>query len=354
MSELGLLELPSALQDELRASWHRYLDLVAPIRPALHGYCRRLTRDLWDAEDLVQDTLERGFGTLGKVHDPVQNPRAYLLRTATHLWIDRLRRRSFESAALEGADAPQGPRTPHPGELRDASRVLLESLAPRERAAILLKEVFDMSLEESAEVLETTVGAVKAALHRARGRLKDEKKAAPRSHPSPRLVDRFVELFNAEDKPGLLELVLDNATVENVGVGYEWTAEQHRSSKSWFNGALGGHPEWPSEWRYEAQRAEHIEFEGEPMIALIRTRRGREAMETVVRLDEYEGQVSRLRSYSFSPETVREVAQAVGMKARTGPYRYPTVAPGVPHPSHPDVSRPGQNESKPQEKESKP
>ena len=72
MSEL---ELPDRLRDDLREAWHRYLDLVTPIRPALHGYCRRLTRNLWDAEDLLQDTLLRAFGTLGRLHDPVRNPR---------------------------------------------------------------------------------------------------------------------------------------------------------------------------------------------------------------------------------------------------------------------------------------
>jgi hypothetical protein len=47
-------ELPGALRDELRAAWHRYLDLVAPLRPALHGVCRRLTGNLWEAEDVYR------------------------------------------------------------------------------------------------------------------------------------------------------------------------------------------------------------------------------------------------------------------------------------------------------------
>ena len=93
-------ELPDALRDELRAAWHRYLDLVAPLRPALHRYCRRLTGNLWDAEDLVQETLLRAFGTLGSLHQRVENPRAYLFRAATNVWIDTLRRRGTEADAL--------------------------------------------------------------------------------------------------------------------------------------------------------------------------------------------------------------------------------------------------------------
>ena len=78
-------------------------------------------------------------------------------------------------------------------------------------------------------MLESTIGAVKAALHRGRARLQTPEPEGDdlRPRPSASLVDRFVELFNAEDKPGLLKLVLDNATVENVGVGMEWGADGH-------------------------------------------------------------------------------------------------------------------------------
>lgn len=323
-------ELQDGLRDDMRAAWHRYLDMLNPIRPALHGYCRRLTRNVWDAEDLVQDTLLKSFGGLSRLHDPVRNPRAYLLRTATNLWIDRLRHREVEAAALAESDPPPPHRTDSAGEVRDAGAALLQRLAPRERAALILKDVFDLSLEESAEVLETTIGAVKAALHRARARLREPEgdAASQRPAPSASLVDRFVELFNAADKPGLLKLVLDNATVENVGIGMEWGAEGHRSPKSWFEGALGGHPEWPDVWRYESQRAERRLYRGEPVMVVLRVRKGREAMEAVMRFEEEDAQVSRMRSYGFCPETVREVGEGLGLRVLTGIYRYPTPALG--------------------------
>ncbi len=326
-------QLTDPLRDELRASWHRFLDLVTSFRPALHAYCRRLAGNLWDGEDLAQDTLLRSFGALALLHDPVRNPRAYVLRTATHLWIDTLRRRESEAAALAETDAPVVASS-QPGAVRDAGQALLQRLAPRERAAVVLKDVFDLSLGESAEVLETTIGAVKAALHRGRTRLREpEPETDPkRPLPSPLLVDRFVELFNAEDKPGLLELVLDNATVENVGVGMEWGAEGHRSPKSWFEGALGGHPEWPAVWRYESRRAERLVFRGEPIVGLLTTRRGKQALEGVIRFQEEEGFVSCMRCYSFSPEITRAVGEELGLPVRTGIYRYPTLAPGVNYP----------------------
>src|SRR5262245_40583038 len=48
--------LTDDLRDETRTAWQRYLDLLTPFRPELHRYCRRLTGNVWDAEDLVQDT----------------------------------------------------------------------------------------------------------------------------------------------------------------------------------------------------------------------------------------------------------------------------------------------------------
>jgi RNA polymerase sigma-70 factor (ECF subfamily) len=295
----------------------------------LHAYCRRLTGDLWDAEDLVQDTLLRAFGTLGRIHDPVRSPRAYLLRTATNLWIDGLRRRARERTVLEESRSDTAEERAPSGELRDAGRRLL-GLAPRERAAVLLKDVFDLDLEESAEVLETTIGAVKAALHRGRERLREPEpsEASRRPVPSVSLVDRFVELFNAGDKSGLLALVLDNAVVENVGIGMEWGREGHRSPKSWFDGALGGHPEWPEWIQFESQRTERALLQGEPVVLHFHTRRGREWLDGVVRLEEEDGRVARMRSYAFCPETMREVGRELGTEVLTGLYRYPTPAPG--------------------------
>ncbi len=67
------IKLPDDMRDLLRASWHRYLDQLQPLRPQLHAYCRRLTRDLWDAEDLVQESPLKAFGMLGRIENPIRN-----------------------------------------------------------------------------------------------------------------------------------------------------------------------------------------------------------------------------------------------------------------------------------------
>jgi RNA polymerase sigma-70 factor (ECF subfamily) len=151
--------LPSEIHDAAKAAWHGYLSLLDPLRPARHRYCRRLTGDLWEAEDLIQDTLLRGFAMLGSVHYEIANPRAYLLRIATNLWIDRQRRRALERAALSDPAAAATPPTADPeraASVRDAGTALLQYLAPQERAAVLLKDVFDLSLEECAQTIGTT------------------------------------------------------------------------------------------------------------------------------------------------------------------------------------------------------
>src|SRR5262249_21246656 len=138
---------------------------------------------------------------------------------------DILRRRETEARTLtvdpETVAAPSSaPETS--SDVRAAGSRLLQRLSPQERAAVVLKEVFDMTLEEIAELLATTTGAVKAALHRGRDRLRErgDESASRRPAPSAELVDRFVERYNAKDVRGLVALMLDGGSGENVGNSY--------------------------------------------------------------------------------------------------------------------------------------
>ena len=71
-----------------------------------------------------------------------------------------------------------------------------------------------------------------------------------------------------------------------------------------------------------------VDVAGEPVALGFTTRRGREALEQVLRFEEQEGQVIRIRTYAFCPETMREIGSVLGLHVRTGLYRYPTPAPG--------------------------
>src|SRR5262245_36263291 len=98
-----------AMQEEAQGAWRRFIDEVAPLRPALFRYCCGLTGNVWDGEDLAQDVLLRVFGNLGKINAPLTQPRAYLIRAATSLWIDRLRRLRLERAHSEAEEAEPAP-----------------------------------------------------------------------------------------------------------------------------------------------------------------------------------------------------------------------------------------------------
>src|SRR5215468_2234476 len=86
------MELSQDFTQEVQQVWQRFLQRTEPLRPELHRYCRALTGSVWDAEDLVQDTLLRAFAKLGEFANPIDNPKAYLFRIASNLWVDRFRR----------------------------------------------------------------------------------------------------------------------------------------------------------------------------------------------------------------------------------------------------------------------
>ncbi len=314
-----------AVQPQVRAPWRRYLDSLAPWRPELHRYCCRLTGNVWDGEDLAQDTLLRVFALLGKIDADLENPRAYLVRTATHLWIDRMRRRDRERAFAEaersGPAPASGRENPARGiEVNEAAGALLARLAPRERAAVLLKDVFDLSLEETASILKTTVGAVKAALHRGRGRLEGAERDQPIASPLPsrELVERFVKALAAKDLAALEAMCSEDVSVELVG-GAE--LETFAGSRSFFEHAhfvlpqlgFGADPRW-----------ETRVYEGEPLVLGFRTLDGAEGLNEVHRLEEADGRIARIRCYCFCPDTLRLLGEHLGLPALRRPYRSPS------------------------------
>jgi RNA polymerase sigma-70 factor (ECF subfamily) len=321
---------PDELRDEMRVAWQRYVDRIAPHRPLLHGYCRRLAGNLWDAEDLVQDTILRGFGQLGLVIREVRDTRAYLVRIATNLWIDQVRRREVRaSEPLRDVAAAGTPGPDRSSDVREAGERLVQRLSPQERAAVLLKDVFEMTLDEIADVLSTTRGAVKAALHHGRERLRepDGSAASKRPRPSPALIDRFIALYEARDAQGLAALMLETGSVENVGEAVQRGAESFQApERNILGGLLRGHAEeWPGDLDWASQRIERRDLDGEPIGCIFIRFRGADHLMAVMRFEEeVEGRVSRLRIYGFCPETMREVAERLGTPVLTGIYRPPT------------------------------
>ncbi len=309
--------MTEAITDEtaraMRRLWFDFLDAVEPARPRLHAYCLRLTGSVFDAEDLVQETLLRAFGAIGQGDltagaCPISNVRAYLGRIATNLWIDSQRRRR-EAAPLNDEISAEGPDetaviTPAAGA------ALFERTAPQERAAVVLKDVFDFTLEEIAATLTTSVGAVKTALHRGRGKLADPRPESAQGRgrtASPELIDLFIAAFNARDLASVTALLSETVVYEARGVGGE------RGHKAiWIDVNIAR----PPEVLWERHRVD-----GEDVaVGVLATQSGRRLLTGVSRLEEAEGRISRHVGYFFCPETLTYVAGQLGMAAANHGY----------------------------------
>jgi RNA polymerase sigma-70 factor (ECF subfamily) len=316
--------LPAAL----RGSWHGFVDTYAPFRSELYRYCRHLTRSPWDAEDLAQDTLSRAFATLGQMGEAPPNPRAWLFRVASNLWLDRMRRLRREGPLDAERDAAVGGDS---RGVREAAGTLLGQLAPRERAAVVLKDVFELSLDEIAEALSTTPGAVKAALHRGRGKLV-EPAPEPQRAPTPVALDAFCAAFNAGDLERLTALLLDTASVEVVGATTQYGPEAARRTVLWgmlFGSArlARGH-DCGIEDRFtqgvlpSAPRVEALLHRGEWLVIHWYEHHDGPAVRAVTRIELDGERVARLHNYFFNPDFIAEVCGELGLPFRSNGYRW--------------------------------
>ncbi|HEU4389373.1 MAG TPA: sigma-70 family RNA polymerase sigma factor [Blastocatellia bacterium] len=305
-------ELSEDLAAEIQQAWQRFLQRTESLRPDLHRFCRALTGSVWDAEDLVQDTLLRSFAKLGEFQNRIDNPRAYLFRIASNLWIDHFRRadphRLQVSAAESISDLPDPDRgNVQSAEVRDAASQILQILPPQERAAVILKDVFEFRAEEIAEMLGTTAGAIKSALHRGREKLAAPRPSRPAAPPSTALLDRFVDAFNARDVERLAALLREDATAEVISVGTSRGRNRIRDSEIYYSLFLEkGEPQ-----------AERYVYDGEPIVVIWYPDpedAAARAVRDVLRFEEAEGRLSRMRFYSFCVETEAEILDALGLR----------------------------------------
>jgi RNA polymerase sigma-70 factor (ECF subfamily) len=311
------------LPDEVKRPWRRFLEEYEPLRPDLYRYCRFLTRTPWDAEDLVQDTLARAFVTLGTMSRPPEKPRAWLFRVASNHWINQAKR-SREEPIRD--DLLEGGANTDRRATREAVGFVVGRLAPQERGAVILKDVFDFSLEEIAETLSTTVGAVKSALHRGRSKLSvaDEPSVAS---VAPAVLDEFCSAFNARDVARLTSLLLDQIVVEFPGSHTEYGVEAARQAL----GALligdlvepcgGVAPEQRHGMVRGQPRFEARMHRGTPIILCWWQHTDGEAVRAFTRVDCDGGGIALLRTYLHSPDAIEELCRELAVPFRTSGYR---------------------------------
>jgi len=198
------------------ARYLAFLETITNLRPALHRYCSRMIGSVLDGEDVVQNALFQAFRKLDSYNDSLPL-KPWLFRIAHNCCIDFLRRREVRrEAEAEVATADVEPLADPVGPaLGPAVEHLVLTLPRMERACVLLKDVFDYSIEETSELLDSSIGGVKAALHRGRMKLASlpAVPAAPRATDPEvrRLLDLYVERFNDRDWDGLRDLISADA-----------------------------------------------------------------------------------------------------------------------------------------------
>ena len=216
-------------------------------RTELRGYCYRMLGSVFDADDAVQETLVKAWQAIDRFEGR-SSLRSWLYRIATNVCLDSLRSRQRRAlpmdlsspvpATTEPVDvlpettwlepAPDGdvlPSTSDPAQqlvLRDSVRLAfvaaLQTLPPRQRAVLVLREVLCWQASEVAELLETSVASVNSALQRARATLTaaglDDTTATGTLDEGTRaLLDRYVALFEAYDIPALVQLLREDASI---------------------------------------------------------------------------------------------------------------------------------------------
>lgn len=206
-------------------------------RGRLFGLGYRMLGSRADAEDIVQEVYLRWHEA---ARARIDNPEAWLVTAATRLSIDRLRRLKTEREAYVGQWLPEPIVTPEPPpghglelsqDLSLAFLTLLERLSPDERAAFLLHDVFDVGYDAIGAVLERSEAACRQVVHRARERVRGDRKRFDASEPvKTHMVQRFMSALEARDEAALLALFAPDAT---------WTADGGGKTSAGLNPILG-------------------------------------------------------------------------------------------------------------------
>lgn len=220
--------------------------LTLPHRRELHVHCYRMLGSLDDADDALQETLLRAWRQLDRFQ-PRAPLRAWLYRIATNVCLTMLvrrgRRTELTATALAAVRSQEGERVhldPYPDHLLDelgpaapgpeaiveqqesvelAFVAAVQLLPPRQRAALLLRDVIGYTAAEVAAMLATSVAGANSALQRARETLAQGRGAAQVTRRHSRtssateqaLARRLVDAWHAVDIPSIVALLTEDA-----------------------------------------------------------------------------------------------------------------------------------------------
>jgi RNA polymerase sigma-70 factor (ECF subfamily) len=167
-----------------------FTGLVENYQTVVYNLCYRMLGDAHDAEDAAQETFLRAYCQLHR-YDSTRQFSTWLLSIASHYCIDQLRKRrlqclSLEDEATSSHPALRMPRTPEDVTLQhereSQMQAWLNQLDAASRQVVVLRYWYDLSYEEIAETLGSTVGAIKSRLHRARDGMAGKIESTLRGH----------------------------------------------------------------------------------------------------------------------------------------------------------------------------
>lgn len=281
---------------KFEARYLAFLETISHLRPRLHRYCSRMLGSITDGEDVVQDALFCAYRSLD-TFDETRPLTPWLFRIAHNQCIDFLRSRGVREEAEAAAARPDfvEPAESPDSAIGPAIEHLVLNLPPKERACVLLKDIFEYSLEEIAGLVDSTVGGVKAALNRGRSKLAslENRSAPPRgSTPESReILHLYVQRFNRRDWDDLRELISADARL---------LVADRFSGRFADSGYLGVYERMRQTWRLTLG-----EVDGEPLIVLLNLRDGAWEIEGIVRLNAGpDGRIERISDYQHCPWTL--------------------------------------------------
>jgi RNA polymerase sigma-70 factor (ECF subfamily) len=198
--------------------------LLAAMRPRLHRYCARMTGSVIDGEDVLQDALIKAMEAFAAA-GPIGNPEGWLFRIAHNTALDFLRRRNRQAAlhSVEEVDmmADQLDAVTSRQIAATSLRTFMR-LPLAQRSSVILMDVLGCSLREVCEIMDLSLPAAKAALHRGRTQLR-QIAGEPEDAPQPKLSDAdrvrlgaYVAHFNARDFDAIRSLIADDVKLELV------------------------------------------------------------------------------------------------------------------------------------------
>jgi len=198
--------------------------LLVAMRPRLHRYCARMVGSVIDGEDVLQDALTKAVEAHASAGS-VGNPEGWLFRIAHNTALDFLRRRNRQEALRGPAEVDMIVDQLDAVESRQIAATSLRTfmrLAVAQRSSVILMDVLGCSLTEICDVMDCSLPAAKAALHRGRAQLReiaDEPEDAPQQQLSD--ADRarlgaYVAHFNARDFDAIRAMISDDVQLDLV------------------------------------------------------------------------------------------------------------------------------------------